>query len=147
MSDYCLTEDGRVLDFAPFFAGGKVKELLDGSWKDAVEPVSFEDHWNAHPLSVEEVRRYSVNTGTPISEDMISESSNKREYAFSYYCVTEGGRVFDLSPMCEGNGLLELFDGSWVKPSVPVYGADLYEARSISKNDIRKYGLSPGTIK
>ena len=44
MSDFCVTEDGRVLDFGPFFEGGNIRELSNGVWTDAVEPVSFEDH-------------------------------------------------------------------------------------------------------
>ena len=32
----------------------------------------------------------------------------------------EDGRVVDISPLERGEGLLELVDGSWVKPSKPV---------------------------
>ena len=58
----------------------------------------------------------------------------------SDFCVTEDGRVFDLSPMREGKGIRELVDGAWVKPSRPIYGDSLYSARAISAEDLRKYG-------
>lgn len=32
----------------------------------------------------------------------------------------EDGRIIDISPLERGEGLLELVDGSWVKPSKPV---------------------------
>ena len=60
MLEYVLTEDGRVLDFGPWFSGGKVMELIDGAWVPAKTPVSAEDHFNARVLKAEDLSLYGI---------------------------------------------------------------------------------------
>ena len=57
----------------------------------------------------------------------------------SDYCVTEDGRVFNLSPLREGKGILELVDGAWVKPTRPIYGDSLYNSRVVEETDLHLY--------
>ena len=61
----------------------------------------------------------------------------------SDFCVTEDGRVFDLSPLSRGEGLRELIDGVWVAPSRPIFGDDLIWARPLKEEDLRSYGFKP----
>ena len=59
--------------------------------------------------------------------------------------LTEEGRVFDLSSMREGKGLLELKDGAWV--SVPcTWGLlpELHDGRPLKAEDLRSYGFKSG---
>ena len=47
----CITEEGRILEFSHWYAGGDILELVDGRWVQAVAPVSSDDEFHARTLS------------------------------------------------------------------------------------------------
>ncbi len=58
MIDFCITEEGRVLDLSPLELGKGILELVEGKWVPAISPVSGEDIWYARPLSEDEIQVY-----------------------------------------------------------------------------------------
>ena len=89
---------------------------------------------------------YSLICAIIILPEGILSEPFKEDSEMSDFCVTEDGRVFDLSPLSRGEGLRELIDGVWVAPTKPVFGADIYSARVLEEEDLRSYGLKPDSL-
>ena len=70
MPEYVLTEDGRVLDFGPWFSGSIVMELIDGAWVSGKAPVSADDHFNARVLEAEDLSLYGIKSDDEINSSL-----------------------------------------------------------------------------
>ncbi len=56
------------------------------------------------------------------------------------YCITEDGRVFDLSPMRKGNGAKELVDRIWRPIKVTFALLDeFHDAHPLSEDEVEVY--------
>jgi hypothetical protein len=61
-------------------------------------------------------------------------------------CLTETGRLLDISPMKFGKGVLEFVNGSWVPATKPVWGDEIFNARKLSDAELEKL-LKSGKFK
>ena len=51
----CVTEEGRILEFAEWYKGGDILEFSNGTWGKPLRPVSSSEEFKARTLSAEEV--------------------------------------------------------------------------------------------